>query len=109
MEFDYSTEREIINSRLEKFKLTVLKERFSVTDSDLLATRLKDKGINFNDSLDPMTWIFDLLRAAGTQELDLNKFGIICHSSSSLPELKDQIFSEFLELSEVHYQRYFSI
>ncbi len=102
-------EKEIINSRLEKFKLTVLKERFSVTDADLLATRLKDKGINFNDSLDPMTWIFDLLRAAGNQELDLNKFGIVCHSNSSLPELKDQIFDEFLELSEVHYQRYFSI
>lgn len=102
-------EREIINTRLETFKLTVLKERFSVTDSNLLAARLKDKGINFNDSLDPMTWIFDLLRAAGTQELDLNKFGIICHSSSSLPELKDQIFNEFLELSEAHYQRYFSI
>ena len=102
-------EKELVNSRLENFKLTVLKDRFSVTDADLLATRLNDQGINFNDSLDPMTWIFDLLRAAGSQELDLLQFGIICHTNSGLAELKEQIYAEFLELSEAHHQRYFSI
>ena len=85
-----------------------MKDRFSVTDPNLLATRLHDQGINFNDSMDPMTWIFDLLRAAGSQDLDLNQFGITCHTSSELAELKDQIYAEFLELSEVHYERYFS-
>ena len=55
-----------------------------------------------------MTWIFDLLRAAGSQDLDLHQFGITCHTSSELAELKDQIYAEFLELSEVHYERYFS-
>ena len=85
-----------------------MKDRFSVTDADLLATRLNDQGINFNDSLDPMTWIFDLLRAAGSQELDLRQFGITCHASSDLAELKDQIYTEFLELSEAHYERYFN-
>ena len=101
-------EKELVNSRLESFKLTVLKERFSVTNAELLATRLNDQGINFNDSLDPMTWIFDLLRAAGSQDLDLSQFGIICHSNAELSELKDQIYTEFLDLSEAHYERYFS-
>ena len=101
-------EKELVNARLENFKLTVLKDRFSVTDADLLATRLNDQGINFNDSLDPMTWIFDLLRAAGSQELDLLQFGIICHTNSGLAELKEQIYAEFLELSEAHHERYFS-
>ena len=73
-------EKELVNSRLESFKLTVLKDRFSVSNAVLLATRLNDQGINFNDSLDPMTWIFDLLRAAGSQDLDLNQFGIVCFS-----------------------------
>jgi hypothetical protein len=73
-----------------------------------LAARLNDQGINFNDSLDPMTWIFDLLRAAGSQELDLRQFGITCHVNINLAELKDQIYLEFLELSEAHYERYFS-
>ena len=98
----------MVNSRLESFKLTVLKDRFSVSNSELLATRLNDQGINFNDSLDPMTWIFDLLRAAGSQDLDLNQFGIVCHSNAELSELKDQIYTEFLDLSEAHYERYFS-
>jgi hypothetical protein len=55
-----------------------------------------------------MTWIFDLLRAAGSQELDLRQFGITCHVNINLAELKDQIYLEFLELSEAHYERYFS-
>ena len=55
-----------------------------------------------------MTWIFDLLRAAGSQELDLPQFGITCHSNSDLAELKEKIYAEFLELSEAHYERYFS-
>ena len=101
-------EKELVNSRLESFKLTVLKDRFSVSNAELLATRLNDQGINFNDSLDPMTWIFDLLRAAGSQDLDLNQFGIVCHSNAELSELKDQIYTEFLDLSEAHYERYFS-
>ena len=101
-------EKELVNSRLESFKLTVLKDRFSVSNAELLATRLNDQGINFNDSLDPMTWIFDLLRAAGSQDLDLNQFGIVCHSNAELSELKDQIYAEFLDLSEAHYERYFS-
>ena len=101
-------EKELVNSRLESFKLTVLKDRFSVSNAELLATRLNDQGINFNDSLDPMTWIFDLLRAAGSQDLDLNQFGIVCHSNAELSELKDQIYTEFIDLSEAHYERYFS-
>ena len=64
-------EKEVVNSRLETFKLTVLKDRFLITDVNLLAFKLNEQGINFNDSLDPMTWIFDLLRAAGSQKLDL--------------------------------------
>ena len=105
----YATpEKELVNSRLESFKLTVLKDRFSIANAELLATRLNDQGINFNDSLDPMTWIFDLQRAAGSQDLDLSQFGIICHSNAELSELKDQIYNEFLDLSEAHYERYFS-
>ena len=99
--------KELVNLRLEGFKLTVLKDRFSVTNAELLANRLNDQGINFNDAMDPMTWIFDLLRAAGSQELDLHQFGIACHVNTDLAQLKEQIYSEFLEFSEAHYDRYF--
>ena len=48
------------------------------------------------------------MNAAGSQELDLHQFGITCHVNINLTELKEQIYSEFLELSEAHYERYFS-
>ena len=102
------SEKELVNSRLESFKLIVLKDRFSISNAQLLATRLNDQGINFNDALDPLTWIFDLLRAAGSQALDWPQFGISCHVNLDNAQLKEQIFSEFLELSEAHYGRYFS-
>ena len=39
-------EREIINDRLEKFKIKILQDRFKVFDSALLANRLDEKAIN---------------------------------------------------------------
>jgi predicted Fe-S protein YdhL (DUF1289 family) len=100
-------EKELVNHRLEEFKLTVLQDRFSITNSDLLASKLRENGINFNDALNPLTWVFDLLRAAGSQSQDLDQFGITSHENIALAELKDQIYTEFLELSEAHYDRYF--
>ncbi|MDA9094389.1 DUF1289 domain-containing protein [Gammaproteobacteria bacterium] len=102
-----SNEKEVVNNRLEKFKQIVLKERFCVDDQDLLASKLKENGIRFNDSLDPITWIFDLLRASGSQELDLDEFGITASNNELLSITRDAINKEFLELSEAHHDRYF--
>ena len=73
----------------------------------MLAAKLKENAIRFNNALDPLTWIFDLLRASGTQELDLDQFGIKTLISEALPTIREQINKEFLELSEAHYDRYF--
>mgnify|MGYP000394719400 CR=1 FL=1 len=69
-------EKELVNNRLEDFKLTVLQERLSIINPDLLASKLRENGINFNDSLNPLTWVFDLLRASGSQSLNLDQFGV---------------------------------
>ena len=100
-------EREIINDRLEKFKIKILQNRFKIIDSNLLATRLEEKAINFNHSLDPLTWIFDLFRAAGSQEFDLRNFGIESLSHFNPKTIKDDINKELLQLSEAHHERYF--
>jgi|TARA_B100001142_G_scaffold170977_1_gene170503 predicted Fe-S protein YdhL (DUF1289 family) len=100
-------EKELVNIRLEKFKKIVLKSRFSINDEIVLAQKLKDNAIRFNNSLDPLTWIFDLLRASGTQELDLNEFGITSLISEPLSVTREAINKEFLELSEAHHERYF--
>lgn len=100
-------EREIINNRLEKFKIQILQDRFEITDADLLANKLEEKAINFNHSLDPITWIFDLFRAAGSQEFDLSNYGIESLDHFNPKTIKDDINNELLQLSEAHHERYF--
>ena len=103
-------EKEIVNSRLEEFKMTILSHRFKVTDAELLSSKLKEHAINFNDALDPITWIFDLLRAS-SQDLDLELFGLELlpdHRTFSLSSIKDEINTELFELSQAHFDRYFT-
>ena len=100
-------EREIINNRIEKFKIKILSDRFKVIDSELLASKLEEKAINFNHSLEPITWIFDLFRAAGSQTFDLSGYGIQSLKQFNPKTIKDEINNELLELSEAHHERYF--
>ena len=100
-------ERAIVNDRLEEFKLLILKERFKVVDKDLFAFKLKENAINYNNSLDSLTWIFDLLRASGSQNLDLAQFGITSLQNFDFKTIKDELNNEMLELSKAHHERYF--
>ena len=100
-------EREIVNDRIEKFKITILQNRFKIVDSNLLATKLQEKAINYNHSLDPLTWIFDLFRAAGSQSFNLSEYGIKELVNFEPKTIKDEINDELLELSEAHHDRYF--
>ena len=100
-------EREIINDRLEQFKVKILKRRFKIINRDLFISKLEEKAINFNHALDPLTWIFDLLRAAGSQKFDMESFGIKCLVQFNPKTIKDEINQELLELSQVHHERYF--
>ena len=99
-------ERALVNDRLEKFKILILKDRFKIVDQDLLQIKLRENAINYNNSMDPLTWIFDLLRAAGSQSLDLKQFGITSLMNYDSSTVKD-INKELLELSEAHHERYF--
>ena len=100
-------EREIVNDRLEKFKIQILQHRFAITDKNLFESMLEEKAINFNHSLDPLTWIFDLFRAAGSQTFDISNFGIKSLVQFNPKTIKDEINNELLELSEAHHERYF--
>ena len=102
-----SSEKEVVNSRLEEFKVLILKERFLIEDPDVFKLKLNENAINFNNALDPLTWVFDLLRAAGSQHLDLSQFGIKVLAEYDPAKIKDEINDELLNLSEAHHQRYF--
>lgn len=104
-------ERAVINSRLEQFKTTILEEKFTISDSELFESKMNEFSINFNSSLDPITWIFDLLRASSNKDLNVNDFGVEilpAFSDLSLIELRDLINQEMLQLSEAHYYKFFN-
>lgn len=104
-------ERAVVNSRLERFKTTILEEKFSISDSELFESKMNEFSINFNSSLDPITWIFDLLRASSNKDLNVNDFGVEilpAFSDLSLIELRDLINQEMLQLSEAHYYKFFN-
>ena len=104
-------ERAVVNSRLEQFKITILEEKFIVSDSNLFETKMNEFSLNFNSSLNPITWVFDLLRASSHDDLDLSEFGIEIlpkFSNLSLLELRDLINQEMLQLSEAHYYKFFN-
>ena len=104
-------ERAVVNSRLEQFKITSLEEKFIISDSNLFESKMNEFSINFNSSLDPITWVFDLLRASSHEDLDLSEFGIEIlpkFSNLSLLELRDLINQEMLQLSEAHYYKFFN-
>ena len=83
---------------MKSYKLLILKERFEILDLSVFENKLKENAINFNNALNPLTWIFDLLRAAGSQELDLAQFGI--KALITYNQSKDEINDELLKLSE---------
>ena len=104
-------ERAVVNSRLEQFKTTILEEKFTISDSGLFESKMNEFSINFNSSLDPITWIFDLLRASSNKDLNVNDFGVEilpAFSDLSLIELRDLINQEMLQLSEAHYYKFFN-
>jgi predicted Fe-S protein YdhL (DUF1289 family) len=104
-------ERAIVNSRLEQFKITILEEKFTISDSSLFESKMNEFSINFNSSLEPITWIFDLLRASSNKDLNVNDFGVEilpAFSNLSLIELRDLINQEMLQLSEAHYYKFFN-
>ena len=104
-------ERAVVNSRLEQFKITILEEKFTISDTELFESKMNEFSINFNSSLEPITWIFDLLRASSNKDLNVNDFGVEilpAFSDLSLIELRDLINQEMLQLSEAHYYKFFN-
>ena len=103
------SEKNIINRRLEKFKITILQDKFKIIDAEKFKIALKESRIRFNQDLDPICWIFDLFRNVNVEDINLPDFGVCLKTdfdSMSLVQLKDDINNEFYDLSEAHYQRY---
>ena len=103
------SEKSIINRRLEKFKIIVLEEKFTVISPDAFKEALLQAKIRFNQDLQPICWIFDLFRSLNAENLNLEDFSLKVKKdfiSTPVPQLKEDVNTEFYELSLAHYQRY---
>ena len=103
------TEKSLVNERLQKFKTTILEDKFTIIDSEKLKNKLKDANISFNQELDPLCWVFDLFRTFTIEDIDLEEVGIALKgefSNMPLSKIKEDINKEFFELSLAHYERY---
>ena len=104
-----NTEKSLVNERLQKFKTTILEDKFTIIDPEKLRNKLKDANISFNQELDPLCWVFDLFRTFTIEDIDLEEVGIALKgefSGMALSKIKEDINKEFFELSLAHYERY---
>jgi len=102
-------QKSLVNERLQKFKITILEDKFTIIDSERLKNKLKEANISFNQELDPLCWVFDLFRTFTTEDIDLEDVGIAVKGEFldlSLSRIKEDINKEFFELSLAHYERY---
>ena len=86
------TEKSLVNERLQKFKITILEDKFTIIDSEKLKNKLKDANISFNQELDPLCWVFDLFRTFTIEDIDLEEVGIALKgefSSMALSKIKE--------------------
>ena len=103
------TEKGSVLNRLELLKVQIMQSKISVTDQDLLKSKLLDYKVKFDETNDSLCWVFDLLRS-GSQSIEKpSDFGFELKVSSvpNLSELKKVMEEELFQLSEAHYQRYF--
>ena len=103
------TEKSLVNERLQKFKTTILEDKFTIIDPEKLKNKLKDANTSFNQELDPLCWVFDLFRTFTIEDIDLEEVGIALKgefSNMPLSKIKEDINKEFFELSLAHYERY---
>ena len=102
-------EKGSVLNRLEILKIQIMQSKISVTDQDLLKSKLLDYKVKFDETNDSLCWVFDLLRS-GSQSIEKpSDFGFELKASSvpNLSELKKVMEEELFQLSEAHYQRYF--
>ena len=103
------TEKGSVLNRLELLKVQIMQSKISVTDQDLLKSKLLDYKVKFDETNDSLCWVFDLLRS-GSQSIEKPSdfgFELKVSSVSNLSELKKVMEEELFQLSEAHYQRYF--
>lgn len=105
-------QKRIIDERLSGFLSQCVSNKLRVTDQALLRWQMEVQNLRFNPQHDAYCWVFTLLKAGAGQIGNPREFGFevdIAWRDMPLVALREQIDSEYLLLSQAHYDRYIAV
>ena len=99
-----------VPTRLTQLMTTVVSRYVLVVDADLLKGSLDRHGLRYRRDQPPECWAYDLFRQTRGQFAHIADLGLSKlpeTGSMSHREIWESMNSEYLEVSEGHYERYF--
>lgn len=105
-------QKHIVDQRLAGFLSQCVSNRLQVTDKALLKWQLQVQNVRHMEHHDEYCWIFSLLKAGAGQIDSTREFGFevdLRYRELPLAQLREQIDTEFLILSQAHYDRYIAM
>jgi predicted Fe-S protein YdhL (DUF1289 family) len=103
----YSEEqKQLVWARLEHLVEEVAGAQLTVFDAGLLAQTLRALGVRFHEDRTPLFGALELLRALGSQRVDLGRFGVTALQERGTPgELYRELSAEMLQRAEAWHDR----
>lgn len=104
-------QRQLVVDRLDSFLVTIVNHKIDIFDESVLLEQLEYQQVNFDKSLSPSRWVYELLRAGAGQIQDTEIYGFRLKPDwqrFSLEEIKQFLDQDFFTLSSAHYERYIS-
>ena len=104
-------EKRIVWQRLDRLTCLVVRNYFRVDDATKLAEQLDYQNIRYQTQYSPEGWVPELLKAAGSQLVDYQAFGLTPSKealSVTPRRLYDRISVECHALAQAHYDRAFA-
>ncbi len=98
--------------RLESLQSQLYANKLCIVSEDRLRAGLQGLGIGFDEALSPWCWVHNLLTKNHRQIRSLEDFGLEAlpeYKQYSIADLTARLDDELMQLSDAHYQRYYSL
>jgi len=102
-------QKRVVDGRLSGFLSQCVSNKVQITDKTLLQWQLRVQQISYVEEHDEYCWLYSLLKAGAGQIVNPRDYGFevdLRFRDRPLTELREIIDSEFLILSQAHYDRY---
>jgi predicted Fe-S protein YdhL (DUF1289 family) len=102
-------QRQLVVTRLDGFLVTIVTNKIDIFDEQKLREQLEYQQVNFDKTLSPSRWVYELLRAGAAQIEDTESYGFRLKADWQrfyLDEIKQFLDQDLFTLSSAHYERY---